>query len=189
MCATRRILPGDNLAGSVNIVLQGKFATWAGTVLDRAKPIVLVAEPGCEREAAMRLGRIGFDHLAGYLQGGMEALAARPDLVAKTERMSAATLAEQLSGPKPPTVLDVRTEKERNDRSIAGSLHIPLPHLVERHQELKGREQVVVHCASGYRSSIAASLLERQGYHNVMDLVGGIEAWNAFAATGAKPSA
>jgi hypothetical protein len=82
----------------------------------------------------------------------MEALVSRPDLVAKTERMSAATLAEQLSGSKPPTVLDVRTEKERHDRSISGSVHISLPNLVERHQELKGREPVVVHCASGYRS-------------------------------------
>lgn len=180
---------GGHLPGSVNIGLRGKFATWAGTVLDRAKPIVLVAEPGCEREAGMRLGRIGFDHLAGYLRGGMEALVSRPDLVAKTERMSAATLAEQLAGPTPPTVLDVRAEKERNERAIPGSVHIPLPHLVERHQELKGREPVVVHCASGYRSSIAASVLERQGHHHVMDLVGGIEAWDAFGAARTKTSA
>ncbi|MDR3754676.1 MAG: MBL fold metallo-hydrolase, partial [Terracidiphilus sp.] len=70
-----------HLAGSINIGLGGQYATWAGTVLDRAKPIVIIAEPGREQEAALRLGRIGFDHVRGYLDGGMEALAERPDLV------------------------------------------------------------------------------------------------------------
>src|ERR1700687_4552264 len=62
-----------HLAGSINIGLGGQYATWAGTVLDRAKPIVIIAEPGRQHEAALRLGRIGFDHVEGYLQGGMEA--------------------------------------------------------------------------------------------------------------------
>ena len=64
-----------HLAGSINIGLGGQYATWAGTVLDRARPIVIIAEPGREQEAALRLGRIGFDHVKGYLSGGMEALA------------------------------------------------------------------------------------------------------------------
>jgi hydroxyacylglutathione hydrolase len=85
--------PGEyakgHLAGSINIGLGGQYATWAGTVLDRAKPIVIIAEPGREQEAALRLGRIGFDHVRGYLQGGMEALAGRADLVWPTERISA----------------------------------------------------------------------------------------------------
>ena len=172
---------GGHLAGSLSISLRGKFATWAGTVLDREKPIVIVAEPGCEEEAAMRLGRIGFDYLAGYLRDGMEALRSRPELLTKTQRISAARLAELLAEPAPPTVLDVRTEQERNEHAIAGSLHIPLPHVMDRLHELVGLDRIVVHCATGYRSSIAASLLERQGFHNVMDLVGGIEAWDAFA--------
>ncbi|MEX5216158.1 MAG: MBL fold metallo-hydrolase [Nitrospiraceae bacterium] len=170
---------GGHLSGSLNISLRGKFATWAGTILDREKLIVIVAEPGCEEEAAMRLGRIGFDHLAGYLRDGMEALRSRPDLLARTQRISAATLAERLVEPAPPTVLDVRTEQERKESAIAGSLHIPLPHMMDRLHDLKDLGQIVVHCASGYRSSIAASLLERQGFRHVMDLVGGIEAWQA----------
>src|SRR5271169_3477859 len=87
-----------HLAGSINIGLGGQYATWAGTVLDRAKPIVIIAEPGREREAALRLGRIGFDHVRGYMRGGMEALAARGDLVWPTERVSAPAMAEELAG-------------------------------------------------------------------------------------------
>src|SRR6202044_2793255 len=94
-----------HLAGSINIGLGGQYATWAGTVLDRAKPIVIIAEPGREQEAALRLGRIGFDHLGGYLDGGMAALAGRPDLVWPTERVSAATIAKELEGGEPPLVL------------------------------------------------------------------------------------
>jgi rhodanese-related sulfurtransferase len=175
---------GGHLAGSLNISLRGKFATWAGAMLDREKPIVLIAEPGCEEEAAMRLGRIGFDHLAGYLRDGMEALRSRSDLLTRTQRVSAATLAEQLAEPAPPTVLDVRTGQEREEHAIAGSRHIPLPRLMDRLHELVGLARIVVHCATGYRSSIAASLLERQGFLNVMDLAGGIEAWEAFVMQG-----
>ena len=75
-----------HLAGSINIGLGGQYATWAGTMLDRTKPIVIIAEPGREQEAALRLGRIGFDHVRGYLEGGMAALADRPDLVWPTGR-------------------------------------------------------------------------------------------------------
>ena len=93
-----------HLAGSINIGLGGQYATWAGTVLDRNKPILIIAEPGREPEAALRLGRIGFDHVKGYLNGGMEALASRPDLVWPTDRLSAPMVAEELASanPSPP---------------------------------------------------------------------------------------
>ncbi|MFN7974015.1 MAG: MBL fold metallo-hydrolase [Acidobacteriota bacterium] len=168
---------GAHLQGSLNIGLGGKFATWAGTVMDRAKPIVIVAEPGREREAALRLGRIGFDQVVGYLEGGMAALAGRPDLVSRTERMSAETLREILSAPGAPPVLDVRGPKEREDRSITGSAFIPLNHLRERLAEVPRAPRLVVHCQSGYRSSIAASILEQAGITGVVDLIGGIGAW------------
>jgi hydroxyacylglutathione hydrolase len=101
-----------HIAGSINIGLGGQFATWAGTVLDRTKPIVIVAEPGREQEAALRLGRIGFDHVKGYLNHGMRALADRPDLVWPTERQSAPMIAEELAGSQPPFVLDIRNPRE-----------------------------------------------------------------------------
>lgn len=127
----------------------------------------------------MRLGRIGYDHVAGYLDGGMQALDTRPDLVRRTERITAATLAERLAAPQPPVVLDVRTERERQEKHIAGSHHIPLNHLGERLSEVPSDREVVVHCASGYRSSIAASLLEQHGFPQIADLVGGFAAWEA----------
>jgi len=171
---------GAHLLGSVNIGLGGQYATWAGTLLDREQPIVIVAPGGRESEAAMRLGRIGFDHVAGYLEHGMEAIGTRRDLMRRTPRVTAPALAELLASPEPPIVLDVRSDGERRDARIEGSMHIPLQHLPERIAEVpSGPRPVVVHCASGYRSSIAASLLERHGVPDVADLVGGITAWTA----------
>ena len=168
---------GSHLLNSINIGLGGKFATWAGIVLTPNTPIVIIAEPGREQEAITRLGRIGFDHVAGYLHEGMLALKSRPDLIRRTTRITAGTLAETLTTSSPPKVLDVRTERERDAGSIDHSHHIPLPHLIERLDDIPKDHPVVVHCASGYRSSIAASLLERAGFTQVMDLVGGYEAW------------
>ena len=75
-----------HLAGSINIGLGGQYATWAGTILSREKPIVIIANPGAERESALRLGRIGFDHVVGHLEGGVASLKSRPDLTRKTDR-------------------------------------------------------------------------------------------------------
>src|SRR3984957_12294683 len=97
-----------HLAGSINIGLGGQYATWAGTVLDSSRPIVIIAEPGREQEAALRLGRIGFDHVKGYLKDGMGALAGRQDLVWSTERINAAMLTEELASKEPPLVIDIR---------------------------------------------------------------------------------
>src|SRR5205085_5928040 len=91
-----------HLAGSINIGLGGQFATWAGTVLDREHPIVIIANPGSEDESAVRLGRIGFDHVAGYLRDGLRSLAERPDVTVPTERLSARLAAERLSMPNSP---------------------------------------------------------------------------------------
>jgi len=171
---------GAHLVDSVNVGLGGQFASWAGTVLDRERPIVIVAEPGREQEATMRLGRIGFDHIAGYLRGGMAALDGHPELLRRVERITAQTLAEQLASTAPPLVLDVRAASERVQARIDGSMHIPLVHLRGRIDEVpRDGRMVVVHCASGYRSSIAASLLVRHGIQPVADLVGGIAAWQA----------
>jgi glyoxylase-like metal-dependent hydrolase (beta-lactamase superfamily II)/rhodanese-related sulfurtransferase len=175
---------GAHLVGSVNIGLGGSYATWAGTILEQARPIVLVAEPGREQEAAIRLGRIGFDSVAGYLDRGMQALEPRPDLVGRIERMTAATLAERLAAPEPPLVLDVRTEREWREQRLDGSLNVPLARLLERLDELPRDRRLVVHCATGYRSAIAASLLRREGFDAIADLVGGIAAWAASTSDG-----
>lgn len=173
---------GGHMKGSINIGLGGKFATWAGTILDREVPIIIIAEPGREQEAIRRLGRIGFDHVAGYLDGGMQELESRPDLFKKVTRITAATLAEHLVSENPPQVLDVRTQKERENGKIDGSINIPLPKLSQEFSQVPHEQAVVVHCASGYRSSIGVSLLEHAGFSNVMDLVGGFEAWGKMGS-------
>ena len=175
---------GGHLKGTLNIALSGKYATWAGSMLSHDRPIVVIAEQGGEEEAVMRLGRIGFDNVAGYLAGGMKALASRDDLVERTERITAPALAEWLAGKRPdagvaPIVIDVRSEAEHAGGHIEGSLNIPLTHLAERIGEIPSGKPVAVHCEGGYRSAIAASLLQKLGRGGVHDMVGGYKAWLA----------
>jgi hydroxyacylglutathione hydrolase len=170
---------GAHLRGSVNVGLSGSYATWCGTLLDRERPIVLIAEPGREVEAATRLGRIAFDTVAGYLAGGMESLTARPDLVSRIERITAGSLAEPLAGHDPPLLIDVRAPGEWRERRIDVAVNLPLSRLPEQMGTLARAHPIVVHCASGYRSAIAASLMQRDGFPEVADLVGGLAAWES----------
>jgi hydroxyacylglutathione hydrolase len=170
---------GAHLKGAVNVGLSGSYATWCGTLLDPERPIVLIAEPGRELEAATRLGRIAFDTVAGYLDGGMQALDAEPGLVDRIERITAASLAERLAAPDPPLVIDVRAPGEWAERRIEAAVNLPLSRFPEEMATLSDDQPIVVHCASGYRSAIAASLLQRDGFSAVVDLVGGLPAWEA----------
>ena len=170
---------GGHVRGAFNVGLGGSFATWCGTVLDQGRPVVLIAEPGRELEAATRLGRIGFDTVAGYLAGGMQQFAARPAAVERIERITAASAAELQGGPDAATLLDVRADGEWAEDHIPGAVHIPLSQLAERLDELSRDQPLIVYCASGYRSSIATSLLRRAGYEQVTNLVGGLAAWKA----------
>ena len=168
-----------HLAGSINIGLSGQYATWAGTVLSREKPIVIVANPGRESEAALRLGRIGFDHVSGYLKDGMRSLDARPDLTVTTERFSAPLAYEMLSSQPAPLLVDVRTPREREQKFIAGSVSIPLNRLSDEARQLPKDRLLLLYCAGGYRSSVAASILEREGFAPVGQIAGGLAAWES----------
>ena len=174
--------PGDfaaaHLTGSINVGLRGQYATWAGTVLDREHPIVVIADPGSERESAVRLGRIGFDHVAGFLMGGLRSLADRPELEGSTERLSPQVTAERVDAGQA-VLVDVRAPGERAERRIASSVALPLNQLAARAGELPRDRPVIVHCAGGYRSSIAASLLTRAGFTQVSEMAGGIAAWES----------
>ena len=175
--------PGEfaaaHLVGSINIGLAGQYATWAGTVLDRNHPIVIIAAPGRENESALRLGRIGFDHVAGYLKDGLRSLNSRPELIAVTERVSAPFAAELLSSSQPPLAVDVRAPGERDRKHIAGSLSFPLNHLTENLEKLPKDRPLLVYCAGGYRSSIAASLLQHSGFDSVSEIAGGLAGWES----------
>jgi rhodanese-related sulfurtransferase len=170
---------GAHIRGALNIGLGGSFATWCGTVLDQGRPVVLVAEPGRELEAATRLGRIGFDMVAGYLAGGMEQLVDAPELVERIERITAGSVAEQLAGPAPPLLVDVRTAREWSDGHIDGAVNLPLAQLAGRLDEVPRERPLIVYCASGYRAAVAVSLLRRETVPQVANLVGGFAAWNA----------
>lgn len=170
---------GSFLRGSMNIGLSGKFATWAGTVIEPHSRIVLVAEPGQEHEAAMRLGRIGLDGVVGFLNAGMGALQSRPELISSIERVTAQGLADDLAKGSDLLVLDVRTTTEWESGHIEGSLNIPLSALGENLDRIPADQEFAVVCRSGYRSSIAASLLLRKGYSRLRDTVGGMDAWLA----------
>jgi glyoxylase-like metal-dependent hydrolase (beta-lactamase superfamily II)/rhodanese-related sulfurtransferase len=170
--------PGDfaaaHLKGSINVGLGGQYATWAGTVLTHDHSIVIVAEPGREREAAVRLGRIGFDNVIGYLKGGLESLESRPELTATTTRLSPEVAAHRRAFS---VLLDVRAPREREQKYIDGSMSMPLSQVVARAKELPRDRPVVVYCAGGYRSSIAASVLQHLGFEHVSEIAGGIAAW------------
>lgn len=168
-----------HLEGSINIGLVGQYATWAGTVLKHDEPIVVIADPGMEVESAVRLGRIGFDSVIGYLEGGLRSADGSRARIVDTERIGADVAARRLASSAPPLVIDVRTTGERAQTQMAGSVHIPLNHLLERMNEIPSDRALLVHCAGGYRSSIAASLLQRQGRSHVSELAGGIAAWDA----------
>ena len=171
--------PGEfaaaHLAGSINVGLSGQYATWVGTVLRHDQPVVIVAAPGTERESATRLGRIGFDQVVGYLQDGLASLSGRPELTHATERLGPEVAAKRVA--EGAVMLDVRAPNERFDKRITGSLAIPLTQLNARVNEVPRDRPVIVHCAGGYRSSIAASLLARAGVEDVSELAGGIAAW------------
>jgi rhodanese-related sulfurtransferase len=170
---------GAHIRGSVNVGLGGSFATWCGTVLDPARPVVLVADPGREVEAATRLGRIGFDTVAGYLDGGMQPLDDAPELVERIERITAGSLAEQLASPDPPLVVDVRSDSEWSEGHVEDAVSLPLSRLGEQLDTLPEDRPLVVHCASDYRATVAASLLRRAARQDVSTLVGGFAAWES----------
>jgi rhodanese-related sulfurtransferase len=177
-----------HLAGSINIGLGGQYATWAGTILDTTTPIVIVAQPGAETESAMRLGRIGFDQVAGFLKGGLAAAANRgaesdashnDGLIVSTDRLSPDVAAQRLASAEPPLAIDVRSPGERAEKWIADTTHRPLNSLRTAALVLPRDRPLLVFCAGGYRSSMAASLLQRDGFTNVSELAGGIAAWEA----------
>jgi rhodanese-related sulfurtransferase len=168
-----------HLAGSVNIGLGGQYATWAGTLLDTTLPIIIVAQPGAETESAMRLGRIGFDQVAGFLAGGLAAVGSRRELIVSTDRLSPETAAQRMASATPPLAIDVRSPRERAEKWIAESVHKPLNSLRAAASEVPRDRPLLVHCAGGYRSSMAASLLQRDGFTNVSELAGGLAAWES----------
>ncbi|MFD7450461.1 rhodanese-like domain-containing protein [Kitasatospora sp. NPDC059827] len=169
-----------HLRGAVNVPIDGRFAEQAGTVLTPDSDIAIIAPQDRENEVITRLARIGFDRIAGYLRNPDTALPALADHLTPASRLTADQLRTALTTDQPPTVLDVRTCGERETGFIEGSLHIPLTELPTRLAEISTDHPLVIHCASGHRSSIAASLLRHHGHPDVSDLLGGYHAWHTL---------
>lgn len=158
---------------SINIGLDGDFAPWVGAmIVDVKQPLLLVTEPGKEEDAITRLSRVGFDHVLGYLQGGFEVWRASGKEVDHVERISAEQLAERFPL-KESIVIDVRKENEYAAEHVEDAYSRPLAYINEWIQKLPKEQHFYLHCAGGYRSMIAASILLARGYRNFTDVEGG----------------
>lgn len=176
-----QLFAAGHLNGAVNVPADGRFAETAGSVLTAAEELVVIAPEGREVETVVRLARIGFDRVAGYAAKPEAALEAMADEVTPASRLTAPQLAAALGAKPAPVLVDVRNVGElESNGHIAGALHIPLAELPRRTGEIAADRPVVVYCAGGYRSSVAASLLRGVGLADVSDLVGGFAAWHAL---------
>jgi glyoxylase-like metal-dependent hydrolase (beta-lactamase superfamily II)/rhodanese-related sulfurtransferase len=169
-----------HLPGSLNLGLSGQFASWAGTLVPAAVPIVLVAEDEDEvREAAMRLARVGLEKVAGHLAGGVAAWhQAGLPLVARPQITVDELAARRLEVPDL-QVVDVRRKGEYAAGHVPGARHLPLDRLERDVGQLDPSRPTAAICAGGYRSSAATSLLERHGFADVVNVIGGTSAWIA----------
>ena len=165
-----------HMSGSLNIALSGRYASWVGTMLPPTQNIILMADPGKEEEAAVRLGRIGYDNILGFVEGGPAAVP--NDMQKSFKRYSASevrAMPDSSDGPGSgdgPLIVDVRMDGEWADGHLSQAVHIPLSELESRMGELPKHREIVAQCRSGYRSMIAASMLERKGYR-ASDVEGG----------------
>jgi glyoxylase-like metal-dependent hydrolase (beta-lactamase superfamily II)/rhodanese-related sulfurtransferase len=167
-----------HLRGSVNVGFDGRFAETGGMVAEVGENIALITYPGDEQTAAMRLARVGSDNTIGYLTVDRDSVfpAELTDLVQPAPRVSVAEL-DGLMAENAVTVIDIRNPGERESGSIPGALNIPLAHLRNQLAEVPSDKPIVVHCAGGWRSSVAASLMRADGFGHVRDLIGGYNAW------------
>jgi glyoxylase-like metal-dependent hydrolase (beta-lactamase superfamily II)/rhodanese-related sulfurtransferase len=171
-----------HLTGAINVPADGRFAETAGMVLQPHDAVVIIAPEGREEETAVRLARIGFDHVSGYLPHAERTLVDHPDLVSQASRLTPNQLSAVMASDDAPVLVDVRNGGERDAGHISGSLHIPLAELLRRTAELPTGRPVVLYCAGGWRSSVGACLLRQQGIADVSDLLGGFAAWEATHA-------
>ena len=173
--------PGDYAAGhlsrAINISLQGRFAEWAGDVLSPDRDIVLVGDPVHAHESKIRLSRVGFDRVVGQLRDLAEVVTRRDESISAASRLSVHQLAGLRDVEPRLQVVDVRGLGEVEDGAVPGARVIPLPALTSSFSQLDQADPVVLYCASGTRSMVAASALRAAGFDDVSDLLGGYGAW------------
>jgi rhodanese-related sulfurtransferase len=163
------------IPNSVSIGLDSNFAMWVGEMIpDIKQTILLVTEPGKEEESIIRLSRVGYDNAIGYLEGGFEAWKAAGKEVDTVARITAEEFAKRY--PAKPLVFDVRKKSEFDSEHVEGAVNVPLNQISQHLAEFPKDKPFILHCAGGYRSMIAASILKQRGWENFVDVEGGFGA-------------
>ncbi|MFP4093368.1 MAG: MBL fold metallo-hydrolase [Cyclobacteriaceae bacterium] len=157
--------------GSLNIGLEGQYAVWVGTLLKIDQPLVLVTEPGKEEESVLRLARVGFENVKGYLKGGVQAWEKAGRQLQQVDTVDATLLPKLIE--EGFTILDVRRNTEAQVEHVEGALNISLKDLEAQMNELDREQKYVLHCAGGYRSMIASSILKQHGFQQIKNVAGG----------------
>jgi hydroxyacylglutathione hydrolase len=163
------------IPSSVSIALEGRFAEWAGSLLPFEQPIIIVTEIGREKEAIIRLARVGFSNVMGYVDGGFEAWKKAGEEIDLIINVEADELAMDIPFDENLVVVDVRKPTEFAESHVKSAINIPLDEMNDPviFSDFDDTQNIYVHCQSGYRSVIASSLLKRQGIHNIRNIVGG----------------
>ena len=163
------------IPGSISIGLEGRFAEWAGSILPFDQPIVLVTEPGKEKESIIRLARVGFDKMIGYLENGFDAWKNAGEKIDMIIDIEADELIMDIPHDNNLVILDVRKPSEFSDGHLKNAVNIPLNELIDpgNMSDIEEDQNLYIHCAGGYRSVIASSLLKLQGIHNLRNVLGG----------------
>ncbi|RJE73086.1 rhodanese-like domain-containing protein [Reichenbachiella sp. MSK19-1] len=175
----------SHIPNAIFIGIDGSFAPWVGALItDLKQPIVLVADEGREEEVLTRLSRVGYDNTLGYLKGGMTAWKQAGKDTDSIESVTAEELGQRMAS-ESMTVMDVRKPGEYSSEHVDGALFFPLDFINDNMDGLDKSEKYYIHCASGYRSVIASSILKSRGFHNIADVAGGFK---AIQETGIKKS-
>lgn len=163
--------------GSISIGLEGRFAEWAGSLLSFEQPILLITEPGKEKESIIRLARVGFDKVIGYLDKGYNAWKNAGEKIDMIIDVEPDELLMDMPHDKNLVVLDIRKPAEYADGHLPNAVNIPLTEMIDPANltDIEDNQNLYLHCGGGYRSVIASSLLKRQGIHNLRNVLGG---WN-----------
>ena len=162
------------IPNSINIGLDGSFAMWVGEMIpDIKQEILLVTDEGKEEESMVRLSRIGFDHTIGYLKGGIDAWTTANFETNSVERITTKDLeGVNLEETK---IFDVRKKSEYNSEHLVGAINVPLNEINKHLVGFPKEEKFIIHCAGGYRSMIAASILKQRGWENFTDVKEGFD--------------
>jgi rhodanese-related sulfurtransferase len=178
-----------HVPGSINIGLSGQFASWAGSLLGlKARPVLIADTRGRLEEARMRLARVGIEELAGYLHDGISGWEDSGFPVSGLRQMTVQCLKDHLND-RDLHVLDVRRPGEWETGHLESAQLWPLDRFKESLPPVSKSAAIAVHCKSGYRSTIACSLLMRAGFTNVVNVTGGYDAWDAARLPSVKPEA